>query len=209
MIFQPPTQVRITEYPRDFARSGLKLEELPMVLVPAQANLVRRALKRLGISYEMEEVGEYQVIHKIVWQAVQLRSVKAKPSVIASVNHETQNLAVDGDSTTRWGSGAPQAPGMALTLTYKTPVLARGLNYELAIWKQDAPQGLHVVAELEDGTTKTLVSDYDYQAIKYLGEDRKDMEFRFAPVAIKKLVLTQTGTHPVFDWSVAEVGLEE
>jgi hypothetical protein len=114
-------------------------------------------------------------------------------------------LAIDGDDDTRWGSGQPQHPGQEFDVRFDSPKTMRCIRYQISKWRSDYPRLLEIDAKLADGSTKQLISTDQYLAIRYVADGESSNDFCFEPASIKELSLHQLGSHPVFDWSIAEL----
>ena len=83
----------------------------------------------------------------------------------------------------------------------------RGLRYNLGDWPQDAPRGLRVEVE-EPGGKRDVVLNWTGDKETLFGLiDRESFQLSFPRVTAKRVILTQLGSDPVFDWSIAEVEL--
>lgn len=205
-LFQHPRQVRIPEY--EIESATIPDSQLPFVLVPAQAVRIRSALNGLGYNFRESVLSGYVVIDKIEPRGGVV-SILDNSIIKASALFKSTDaaLALDQNLDTRWGSGAPQAPGMTFELGINNNRELRGFEYDLGKWYHDYPRGLKVERELVGGAIEPLCEVPDYQDLHYLldGENRFACYFTSRPT--KRLILTQTGQDQVFDWSIAEIRL--
>jgi len=211
-MFQEPYQVRIPEY-----ESNLKPEQreiVPLVLVPAQAKLVRQAFRVGQVSFSEIEASGYVIIYNLKLSSTPEHGTE--PSVIISSDQiasvkasgpQRAEQAIDGDRTTRWGSGAPQRPGMFYQLTLTTPLVVQGLGYDIGMWPHDGPRGLKIELLLPDGTRESVLPPEDYAALSYLYQINRAFKFRFPARVISGVILTQTGQDARMDWSIGELQL--
>lgn len=211
-MFQEPYQVRIPEY-----ESNLKPEQreiVPLVLVPAQAKLVRQAFRVGQVSFSEIEASGYVIIYNLKLSSTPEHGTE--PSVIISSDQiasvkasgpQRAEQAIDGDRTTRWGSGAPQRPGMFYQITLTTPLVVQGLGYDIGMWPHDGPRGLKIELLLPDGTRESVLPPEDYAALSYLYQINRAFKFRFPARVISGVILTQTGQDARMDWSIGELQL--
>lgn len=206
LINQPPFQTRIEAYRREGKR--VDPGEMPLVLVPAQAEIIRRALEVLGYSFKERKLSNYVVFYGVRPRHSDLKSVKRRfISVSANAHPQAASLALDGDIDTRWGSAAPQKPGMEFIVTLDPPQPLAGLSYELGAWAHDYPRGLSVELELESGESRQLFEPADWSAVRYLLQAESQFVFFFDAQMTRRVILRQLGKDGVFDWSIAELKL--
>jgi 4-amino-4-deoxy-L-arabinose transferase-like glycosyltransferase len=204
-LFGLPAQVRIPEWEKLVSESAA---DVPLVLVPAQTALVTRAFMVRGIGFEKRRLSGYDVLYAI--KPSQGNLVKLAPSEInaqASEQPEAAGHAVDEKLETRWGSGRAQTPGMTFSLELPVAQPIRGLSYNPGQWKHDYPRGLKIELELVDGQRSSLLQPRDYEALRYVEELYPEVSFYFPPAIVRRIIFTQTGSDPVFDWSLAEVAV--
>jgi 4-amino-4-deoxy-L-arabinose transferase-like glycosyltransferase len=207
-IYQTPETVRIQEYEDAANLNGRSF--LPLVLVPTQAQLVARAYDLEGYSYSRAELSGYVVIFNIAPRQAELTKIPDRDLVASASDAPAQaSKAIDGIFDTRWGSGRPQEPGMNFTVSLGKPRNLRGVRYDLGKWAHDEPRALGIDLELADGTTRKLLSPEDYPSVKFTRERETAMLFNFEPLTVKKVILKQSGTDKIFDWSIAELELLE
>ena len=199
-----PAQTRIAEYLREGIKEGL--DTMPFVLVPAQAPMMERALQIVGTTYERAAASNYVILYnlKSVSQGLhRILPVHAKVEVPSQA--QDAGLIIDGSPETRWGTGRHQEPGMKVRVTFDQPTTLRGLAYDLASWPHDYPRGLQIDLILQSGERHTLIDQESYVLIREYLETSTEVNFHFDPLNVVAVELTQLGTHPVFDWSIAEL----
>jgi len=203
-MFQAPHQIRIPRYEEKISEA--ERNELPLVVVSSETPLVRSALKMSGYRFVDERVGEYTLFRDLEAPSNTLSEVpREQLSGIASTNAYSPSLAIDGDASSRWGTGIHQQPGQTFTISFVKPVPISSLQYDLGIWVQDFPRGLEVTADLADGTRARLLSPADYQGLRYFCSENHGFRIFFPSVEAKAVTFSQTGNDPVFDWSIAEL----
>lgn len=198
-----PDQVRIPEYQET---GDIPRDLVPLVLVESEANIVKPALTRVGISFSEEKAGEYTILFNLakVYSEPKVVSNEVVSGVEASGLQPARG-AVDGALDTRWGTGAPQAPGQTFTVTFVPGTLLVGFEYDAGIWKGDMAKSLSVEAQLTDGSMETLLTRHEYRGVRHLSGREPRFTIRFPPREVRSLTFRQLGRDPVIDWSIAEL----
>jgi 4-amino-4-deoxy-L-arabinose transferase-like glycosyltransferase len=203
-MFQEPHHIRIPEYERGLEPT--QREGVPLVLVPAEAKLVRRALEAAHIPFRERSAGSYRIVYDI--QPPQRLGTAVPRSEVASVTawgEQDAAKALDGDRTTRWGTGAPQNPNMEFEVRFTRPVTLSGFEYDIGAWPHDSPRGLKVELVRTDGTRITVLEPQDYAAFRYLYQMNGGFRFYFPPQEAVGVTLIQTGKDGKMDWSIGEL----
>lgn len=199
-----PDQVRVQEY----ENSEEDRSTLPLVLVEIEASIVRPALRSLGYTFTEERAGGYFLFYNLQRSGSPSRPLP-REAIIDAVTSTggSARSAIDGDQATRWGTGAPQAPGQEFSLVLSTDMPVSELQYDFGAWRTDLAKSLTIKGELLDGSTRELLSAADFRGLRYLGWGERRLTVRFPPVVLKKITLRQNGRDPVVDWSIAELRL--
>ncbi len=203
-MFQEPHQIRIPEYERGMTPE--QRESVPLVLVPSEAKLVRRALEAASIPFSERSAGGYVIVYNV--RPPKRAGDKIPQSEVASVSawgEQDAKLAVDGDFSTRWGTGSPQRPGMSFEVRFRRPVRLYGIEYDIGRWPHDSPRGLQVEVVRPDGSRQVVLDAERYAAFRYLYQMNGGFRFDFAPEDASGVILTQTGKDGRMDWSVGEL----
>ena len=202
IVFHEPSQVRIDSYEE---QGQPIIGTAPFVLVPSQSVLVEAGLSNHHIGFKKVRLSNYDVIYDLrpMYHDLELLAdLGTKAS--ASIGTLAPSLAIDGQDDTRWGSGQPQRPGQEFRIVFDHPTSIRCVRYELATWRSDYPRLLEIDATLVDGSKKQLLSTDGYLGVRYIDSENEENDVCFDPTNIKELSLIQQGSHPVFDWSIAE-----
>jgi len=206
LLFQAPLTARIEEYKR--AMTADQAGQLPLVLVPSQAEIVVPALESLGYSFKRNELDGYIVLSNLKARFdVRGEIASELLRIETNVNSSTISAAIDGDRNTRWGTAQPQRPGMEVRLILKelTPVV--GLVYDLGRWAHDFPRGFSVGLLDAAGQERALLKPESWGAVRYYLEGQPQVRMVFEPTLAREVILRQLGRDEVFDWSIAEVKL--
>jgi hypothetical protein len=207
LVFQEPHQTRIESYRTEGKQAGP--ESMPLVLVHSQTPMVETALTALGYTFAATQLSGYDVLYEIQPSQSGLKPLPSSEfRLTSSENDATAALAADNDTGTRWGSGEPQRPGMQFSAVFTEPQTIRGIQLDTENWETDFPRGLRIEAELESGERKVLFNETSYHAALYYLNHSPVFSLVFPPIRATKLILTETGSDPVFDWSIAELEIE-
>jgi hypothetical protein len=201
-----PFQIRIPEYEQGDAAER---ELLPLVLTQGQAQLVKPAMARMGYAFSEIITGEYVVLYairKLYPAAEQLSISSLDPQVRASGAVEPR-LAFDGQLETRWGTGAPQAPGQMYEIELPSSPQLSGVSYYFGQWWPDRPREFKVEIETIAGERKVILSPAEAKGALEVSIGEGGFTLRFEPTRVKKVIFTQLAHDRVFDWSIAEVRL--
>jgi hypothetical protein len=128
----------------------------------------------------------------------------------ASVAAEQVPALIDGDLTTRWSTGAPQRGGEMLSIDLGIIRRVSGTQIALGEFRHDAPRRLVVEGSL-DGERWTELWEGGRGALTLLAAIdvpvRLPLRVEFPPAEARYVRLRQTGSDPVFYWSVAELAV--
>ena len=206
-VFGEPQTVRIKEY----QEGGLE-QPLVYLLVPSEAAQVKNNLSRFGFHFRETLLGGYVVLDKIeaTWKLGKQIPL-TKEQIHSELKPEALPLMVDGDSSTRWGSAKPQAPGMSVDIdlsSYNRQITA--LELDFGNFSHDAPRHLQVLGQDLDGKWQVLSDLGDLgDAFSYFpdaqGRPSKKWIIRFSARNLRTIRLLQQGKHQIFDWSIAEL----
>lgn len=205
LVFEAPKQIRISEY-EQLERPHDRITT-PLVLVPSERDVFAPGLRKLGYSFKEEKVSGYSLLYDI--SLMEPRGTQIGRSLIQSVHGWGANSpedAVDGNLHTRWGTGGHQRADQTFSIALAQPIKVSGIDYDLGDWSQDYPRGLRVDIESPDGRVLSVLGSDEYRQVMPLGEPGK-LRLSFPAVLAKRVVLTQTGNHPILDWSIAELRL--
>jgi hypothetical protein len=201
-----PLQVRIPEYE---VTNPTERSLLPLVLVKAQAQAVIPALRLMGMSFSEKRAGEYVVLYdlkSVLEEPHKLKFSEGELKVSASGTNDPR-LALDGNLDTRWGTGAPQAPGQRFEIELPSSVVLDGVGYAIGAWWPDRPRELQIEIEDSHGERRTILGSSDAKAAFEVSIQEGNFVIRFAPVEVKRVIFSQLARDQVFDWSIAEVSL--
>jgi hypothetical protein len=203
LVLQEPRQARIPEYER--LPEGVSQDLVPLLLVPSERPLFVGALNLLGYAFEERRIGEYILFYNVKRPDLRLTPLAATEVVeVSGSGAQPARAALDGNHETRWGTGASQREGQSFEARFATPQSISAIEYDLGEWTQDYPRGLRIEIENARGEREVVLTNEHYQ---YLVAFWKGDTFRFwfSPRVAQRVILSQTGTHPILDWSIAEL----
>ncbi|MDD2943757.1 MAG: hypothetical protein PHC51_12425 [bacterium] len=198
--FNEPRSLRISEYESCQPQC---LMTAPYLLTVAQAGAFAKGLGALGYRFQVEKVGTYMLLSNVRPVSVFGRSLSVSDYQVTATNgQELLEQLRDGNRETRWGSGAPQAPGMKLSVSFVEPQRIAGMVIDHGEWNHDRSRGMVIEGIGGDGTRHLLLDTVNNYAID--SEDPR-LELHFSPLELVGVELTVTAGHEIFDWSVAEL----
>lgn len=194
-LYGEPSSARIPEYEDQGLSYG---EDAPFIIVPSQRLTLLAQLDRLNLSPVVTQVGEYLAVETLGSYQSDRQVVELPLSFTdASSRIEWLSRVSDGDLGTRWGSGEPQRPGMYLKGELEGEMELSGLEISSGFWYSDRARGLSVELVRHDGGSSCLLFD-GLQSSSVL-------RLKFPHVRGVGLKFYQTGSHPLFDWSIANI----
>lgn len=209
LMIGDPFQVRIPEY-QTLGDAGITQNVPPFIVPPHYGERIAEGLLSMGYTFKAVSKSGYLVLYDISASSNgELHPVQSsRTSGYASLHNEISYAAVDGDTTTRWGSGTAQYSGMSFEVYLKEPQAVRALEYNLGQWVTDYPRKLRIECRSVDGDLSLLLSEDDYEKSRVLRVHEMRLPFYFNSDRVcSEVVFTQLGEDPVFDWSIAEVVL--
>ncbi len=205
--FRGPKVVRIPDYENQ-GEAGI--EHAVFVLVPNQASLVGRGLRDLGYRFSVDFVGEYVVIHNLERTSPQGKELEIQANQLsASSRSDWLERLVDENLGTRWGSGSPQAPGMFVEVNLGAEKTIGSLELDYGFWRTDYPRELSIELIDDEGSSCVVFDTRSNEGLKYVVQESRTVRLVFPPAQASRIRLVQHGSHPVLDWSIAELSVFE
>lgn len=203
------------ENKRGLRGSGPVPDSRPTVLAlrPEQAGQAKRFLRRSGWWAETGGAGGFALIKATPGPA--LGGLVALPA--SAVRAESKlspgrlPLMLDGDASTRWDSGAPQRPGMGLTLRLASAPMVAGLSLIARPSALDYPRGLMLEGRSPEGEWKRLAftwrprPPFFFNGSLLLADGRGREMLSFRPQRLEALRLALTAPHRRYFWSIYEL----
>lgn len=206
LMLGKPDQVRMQSYPEEFDKTNIDIDEVPILTVAEEAKVLSVALNRLGYHFLRSRVGSYILIYNIKRKYKLGIEILPKEYELSS-SHKNENLEFISDKkrATRWGSGKAQSPDMYVEASFENATTTSGIHYELGRFTHDYPREFQIEIIDENKRVKEVLSSKEYNALRYYFSDTGTLILRWKPIKTKKIVFKQSGSDPVFDWSIAEL----
>jgi hypothetical protein len=136
--------------------------------------------------------------------------------VSSNCNDKESSKATDGDINTRWGSACPQRPDIWFMIDLGGFHKIGKLCFEFGQYGTDFPHGYRVEVS-EDGEKWKTVSDMPHAGggLYWRGShpvcfaNGNTLTAAFPTIDARYVKIVQTGAHPIYDWSIAEVRVYE
>jgi hypothetical protein len=171
---------------------------------------VETGLVAQGFKYSKISLDDYIVIYDIKnIHSNLVRISNDNISFTASIKNENAYLALDDNLDSRWASATPQKAGMSFIAKFTKPVHLKSIRYDTGHWAHDYPRGLKVELILTDGTIINICDHKSYYAIRYYLHGDSEVTFYADHRNVSEVRLIQTGEHPIFDWTIAELSFYE
>ncbi len=203
LVLQEPRQVRIPEYER--LPEGVSQDLVPLLLVPSERPVFAGALNFLGYAFEEREIGGYVLIYNLKRPDLHLTPLPMmEVREVSGSGAQPARAALDGNQGTRWGTGASQREGQSFEVRFANPQNISAIEYDLGEWAQDYPRGLRIDSENAGGEREVVLTNEQYQYLVAFWQG-DTFRFWFSPRVAQRVILSQIGTHPILDWSIAEL----
>jgi 4-amino-4-deoxy-L-arabinose transferase-like glycosyltransferase len=174
-----------------------------------------RRLGTFGASFERRDLAGVVLLSDVrPKQAPQARPLSPeKWTLHANVGAGGESRAVDGRLDTRWGSGSPQRPGMAFTVGFPQPVDVSWVRIRMGNFKKDGAQALAVETSADGERWDRLDVPLAMGGIVWSEGVPEtsfdgDLDLWVDRAGVRSIRLVNLGTHPRYDWSIAELTIE-
>ena len=183
-------------------------QHAPLVLGINESYEFEEILKRVGLVYVVDRVDNYGIFYdmKPMYGDKSERVDLSSVDIIATHHQDAIQYLKDGDLSSRWGSASPQNQSMSIKLKFAKPLSLTGIRINYGPFPQDYARGLRIEAKLNGDTVSTL---FEGGGVPPDYISKGGVAAYFPPVSVDQLEILQTGSHPVFDWSIAELELDQ
>ncbi len=193
------------------------------VLAHGESKFFEHWMHSVGLSFRETELEHYTILDQIKYVLpegelipVSLEQISffippwgEEPSEIA----KNVNALIDNDPKTRWGSGKPQSPGMAIEIKFREPENIVRIVLDHSGFPHDTPNSLKISGYHAE--TGELVTIYDMRAIPLYKEIRGFSyasipalwDIRFEEIPLQTIRLELMDGIPIFDWSMNGIRL--
>jgi 4-amino-4-deoxy-L-arabinose transferase-like glycosyltransferase len=215
--FGTPRSLRISEY--ETHNPPDEVSGKTFVLVPEEAKVFIEWLDLFGKDFSTHDLGDYIVFYDIIDKSSYGTKIPIEIDQISyfippwgkeppKVSKNIKGL-IDGNRHTRWGTGTPQAPGMAIEINLDkvTPVSRIVLDH--TDFAHDIPSALRITGYNDlEGTSQILFNMRDakhYSEINEYGILSPLWDIRFDTVLIDRLRFELMEGKLIFDWSMNDL----
>lgn len=217
--FGNPRSLRIPEYETE--NPPYEILGKAFVLTPREAYIFEEWLKAMGMTMRKTHIRSYVIIDQIQYEHPEGKAIALSADQItffippwgeeAPEIAKNVNALIDDSADTRWGSGKPQAPGMAIEIAFESPQDIHRMVLDHRGFPHDIPNSLKITAYLSEGDeTITL---FDMTQVKFFNEIRAShyvsipplWDIRFEKAKVRKIRLELMQGIPVFDWSINDL----
>jgi hypothetical protein len=211
-----PRDLRIPSYEKE--ATDIKLADRLYVVAAKEGVKLEEQLKTQAFVFTKDTASGYTLISSIKPSVQRGEMVTISPEMV-SVTDKPEFIPnmLDGNPSTRWGSGRPQAPGMSVEVSFPTATEIAVIGIDYGEFAHDVARGLLISAmdseghwtqlfKLENGGWRSNESPEQNQNVSNLRFANLS-EFYLNPQKILKLKIEQTGSHPILDWSIAKLEL--
>jgi hypothetical protein len=222
IIMTPAYDERFGRYRPPYLAEAESSEKVCFIFHPASglsADWFRGRIKKSGGGFMEESIDKFTVFYgfRAPFKA-NLKKISG-PGLKFSASHNSEKLMAlrDSDEASRWGSASPQRPGMFVEAELPGPRRVAGVDMSFGKWGHDYPRGVEVLVRPNGGDWVKVCSVPELGGSIYWDEllnprifvSGESYRILFAPVRAEAVKIVQTGSHEIFDWSMAELGILE
>lgn len=193
--------------------SGVAGRSMGYLVGDADSAVWQRALEAYGARVVRRELGGAVLFDQISPRPAGAPLSPADWTLEASDGRGSERLAVDGRLDTRWGSHAPQRPGMSFTISFARPTDVSWLKIRMGRLATDRARGL-VIETSVDGArwtrqeVPTVMEDIRWKDGAPEENADGDLDLWVNATAVRALRLVNHGESSRFDWSIAELEIQ-
>jgi hypothetical protein len=198
-------------------RLHLTLEPGAVICLPTHEWAACRGLleARLSAPPQTREVGSWVLISDLrpAAPALVAEPLPGSATARASLHPEAARKPLKRRSGgSRWRTGAPQAAGQWFELDLGREMTIAGVSLDSGLWPRERPLGLRVEIRTDQGPWREVGAALASGAPLAWGGERLllgagPLWASFAPQPVRGVRLTQTGSHPRLEWTIAGIGL--
>jgi len=200
---------------RDCPSAGVSGRTVGYLVGESEAAMWQATLETYGARFVRRDLGEAVLFDEVTPQS----DPEARPlspsrwTLEASDGQSTAALAVDGRLDTRWGSEAPQRPGMTFTIRFPEPTDVSWLRIRMGRFGTDRASAIALETSVdgERWTRREIPKVVD--GIRWNGgvpeeNARGDLDLWVNARGLRALRLVGLGESSHFDWSIAEIEID-
>jgi hypothetical protein len=219
-VFALPSRGRQVRYEKALGRA----ERAAFLLTGGVARAFEDTFPAIGGEYRRTIVGRdapdrrgMALFHDFLPPKPRNERLVASAGWVVTASHQSRlaPLAVDRSAKTRWGTGAPQRPGMFFEVDLGREVRLGRLTLDLKDWQSDYPRAFRVEVARDSDVWSVVsrVEFYSYfswrEGAAHPNMDGGIVQIRLDSVPARRIRIVQTGKDGVFDWSIGEIIVHE
>jgi hypothetical protein len=193
--------------------SGVSGRTMGYLVGDAESAAWQAALEAYGARFVRRDLGGVVLFDEIAPQPSGPRLSPMEWTLEASDGPGSERLAVDGDLDTRWGSHAPQRPGMRFAIRFPRPTDVSWLKIRMGRFTSDRARRL-VLETSVDGEhwnrreLPPVVDGIRWRDGVPAENADGDLDLWVNAPGIRALSLVSGGESSRFDWSIAELEID-
>jgi hypothetical protein len=193
--------------------SGVGGRTMGYVVGDAEAGVWQKALEAYGARFVRREFSGVVLFDEIAPRPKGDRLSPEDWTLEASDGRGSEPLAVDGRLDTRWGSRAPQRPGMTLTIGFPRPTDVSWMKIRMGRFATDRARGPVVETSVDGKQWRRQEIPAVVDGIRWrdgVPEENGDgdLDLWVNLEGLRALRLVNHGQSTRFDWSIAEIEIE-
>ena len=218
-ICAPPYNERFIQYDVPYIDEVRQADKVVYIMHPTlglKPEFFEDRVKHISGSYRKKTLGDFTLFYdfKPPYVAEELLEEIPRGNWRVSSNYKPEDAGkvLDNDILTRWGSGAPQKPGMIFSVDLGDVYEVCKIRFELGRFVTDFPRGYKVELSTDNKNWhKALTTPDNRVGLFWEGSHPRFLirdDFFTASFTAQRgryLKITQIGEDPRCDWSIAEL----
>jgi hypothetical protein len=190
--------------------SGVSGRTMGYLVGDAESAAWQEALEAYGARFVRRDLGGVVLFDQIAPQPIGPRLSATDWTLEATHGRGSERLAVDGSLDTRWGSHAPQRPGMRFTVRFPKPTDVSWLKIRMGQLTSDRARRLVLETSIDGEHWKrqelpTVIDGMRWQDGVPEENAAGDLDLWVNVRGVRALSLVNDGESSRFDWSIAEL----
>lgn len=218
IIISPPMDERFGRYEPPYLETVLKSPPAAYIfqkgLGRVSPEVFEENLNLIGGEYTKKKTGYFTVFYAFKSPCRGLEIPRDGWILESNFRDADTGCAIDGDLSTRWGSGTAQKPGMYFLIDLGSIKDICKIRFDLGGFVTDMPRAYKIEVSADKESWQRVYENkgdcilfWDENQPRYLIDSYFNCVFK--PIHARYVRITQTGTDERFDWSIAEVKIYE
>ena len=218
-ICAPPYNERFIQYDVPYIDEVRQAEKVVYIMHPTlglKPEFFEDRVKHISGSYRKKEIGDFTLFYDFkppyTDEALLAEIPRGNWRVSSNYKPEEADKVLDNDILTRWGSGAPQKPGMVFAIDLDGVYQVSKIRFELGRFTIDFPRGYKVELSTDNKNWQEVLTVPDNGVGLFWEGSHPRFLIRddfftasFPSQKARYIKITQTGQDPKFDWSIVEL----